>query len=78
MACTDYFGIPIDIGTEVIFPASGEMMKGIITGIGPISKRTGEVISVHLKNESGYIKTKRTNILINVDVIKKRLPEYFI
>lgn len=72
----DYLGHPINLGDRVIFPAGGEMMEGEVVKFGPVSKRTGKVQSIKVKNNSGYIKAKFPNVCINVSLIRESLPEY--
>lgn len=63
----DYLGFPINISDRVIFPAPGEMMEGTVIKLG---NRTCSV-----KNDSGYIKIKMYNVLINISTIKEAHPE---
>ncbi len=78
MECTDYLGFPIKEGDRVIFPNGAEMMPGIVTSLGNGSKKTGKILSIRVKNENGYIKSKRTHTVLNISVVKNGMPEYFL
>ncbi len=71
--CFDILGIPINIGDRVIFPAGGEMMEGTVTKFGGVRN---PVQALSIKNDSGYTKSKNASVLINVSIIREKLPEY--
>ena len=65
----DKFGVPIEVGDEIIFATSGEMDEGIVHTL----TRGGRILRV--KNSSGYLKEKQCKHVINKTELMKLNPE---
>jgi len=71
----DFYGIPIQIGDTVSFPAGGELMDGEVEKI-RLRGKNSNLFEVYVKNTSGYKKWKYNTVVINRSRILDSIPEF--
>jgi len=71
----DFYGIDINIGDTVTFPAGGEMMDGVVEKFRNLNRFRSEAF---VKNSSGHKKWKVLTCLINRTSVEDAAPQLFI
>jgi hypothetical protein len=71
--CKDFYGIDIEVGDTVTFPAGKEMMDGVVEKF-----NTAIIPQIFVRNKAGYKKWKHCDVVINRSKIIQSAPQLFI
>ena len=68
----DFYGLPINVGDVVSFPAGASLNDGVVEKIKPGK----HLHTLKVRNSSNYLKTKYSKDVVNKTLITRQLAEY--